>query len=340
MRKSMKKAAVAAGALCVLAMTGHAPARAQTAPKEITINVGFGAGGVYHTMAMLLSRHMGRYLPGNPTVVVKAMPGAGSLLAANHIANIAPRDGSTLAVIGGGTILEPLFGNKQARFDPRELNWIGSSSSETYVCVSMAGSKVDKIEDARQVSLQTGSTGRGSRTHAYPEALNELIGTKYKVVAGYQGLTDIHLAMERDELNALCGWGYSSIFSQKPDWLAQKRINILVQFARAKHPDLEDVPLVFDLLRTDADKAAMRMLVIDALVAWPLVAPPKLPADALAALKKAYTSALADPALLTEAKQLKLMIDPVSSEDIHQAVNEVAASPPDVVARARALTGM
>jgi tripartite-type tricarboxylate transporter receptor subunit TctC len=316
------------------------PALAEFAPKEITINVGFGAGGVYHTMAMLVSRHMGRHLPGQPPVVVKAMPGAGSLLAANHIANIAPKDGSTLAVIGGGTILEPLFGNKQARFDPRDLNWIGSTSSETYTCAAMADSKVSRIEDAIREPLQAGSTGRGSRTFTYPEALNDLVGTKIKVVTGYQGLTDIHLAMERGELNALCGWGYSSIHSQKPDWLAQKRIHILVQFARAKHPDLPQVPLIFDLLANERDKAAMQLLVIDALVAWPLVAPPKIPAEALTALKKAYGAALADPALLAEAKQLKLIIEPVSGEEIEQAVKEVASSPPEVVERARALTGM
>lgn len=316
------------------------PALAQYAPREITINVGFGAGGVYHTTGMLLSRHMGRYLPGQPTMVVKAMPGAGSLLATNHIANIAPRDGTMLAIIGGGMILEPLLGNKQARFDPRDLNWIGSTSSETYACVAMKESTVTGIEDATRIPLQVGTTGRGSRTSTYPEALNELIGTKFKVISGYQGLTDIHLAMERNELNALCGWGYSSIFSQKPDWLTQKRINILVQFARTKHSDLQDVPLVFDLLKSERDKAAMRMLVLDSLVAWPLVAPPKIPADALAALNKAYAAALVDPALLAEAKQLKLIIEPVSGAEIQQAVNEVASSPPDVVERARALSGL
>ena len=323
-----------------MALAVAAPAQAQSQPREIAINVGFGAGGVYHTMAMTLSRHMGRYLPGNPTIVVRTMPGAGSILAANHIANVAPKDGSMLAVIGGGTILEPLFRNAEAKFDPAKLNWIGSTSSETYTCVVWKETGVTKLQDMIERPLNAGSTGRGSRTNTYGAALNELLGTKIKLVQGYRGMNDIHLAMERRELDAVCGWGYSSIFSQKPDWLKDDKINILLQFAREKHPDLPHVPLIFDVLKTERDKAAMQLLVLDSYVAWPLVAPPGVPAETIATLRKAYMAVLTDPTLLAEAKQLQLGIAPVPGEDIQKVVQEVMASPAEVIENARKLSGL
>lgn len=329
-----------AGALALSCMLMSGAANAQSIPREIAINVGFGAGGVYHTMAMTLSRHMGRYLPGQPTIVVRTMPGAGSLLAANHIANVAPRDGSVLAVIGGGTVLEPLFGNAEAKFDPTKLSWIGSTATETYTCVFWGETNATRIEDAIERQLVVGSTGRGSRTHTYPAALNELLGTKFKVVAGYRGMTDIHLGIERRELDGVCGWGYSSIPSQKPDWLKDNKINITLQFARAKHPELPKVPLIMDVLKSEQDKAAMQLLLLDSFVAWPLVGPPGMPAETLATYRKAYRAALADPQLLAEAKQLQLVIEPVTGEEIETFVKEVAASPPAVVQRARTLSGM
>ncbi len=324
----------------VLSLLATSSGYAQPSSREIAVNVGFGAGGVYHTMAMLLSRHMGRYLPGQPTIVVRTMPGAGSLLAANHIANVAPRDGSMLAVIGGGTVLEPMFGNPEAKFDPPKLSWIGSTATETYVCAFWRETNASRIEDAIERQLVVGSTGRGSRTHTYPAALNELLGTKFKVVAGYRGMTDIHLAIERRELDGVCGWGYSSIPSQKPDWLKEQKINITLQFARAKHTELPSVPLIMDLMKAEQDKAAMQLLLLDSYVAWPLVGPPGLQAETLAMLRTAYRATLADPKLLAEANQLQLLIDPVAGEDIQKFVQAVSASPSAVIQRARTLSGL
>ncbi|MDB5572190.1 MAG: tripartite tricarboxylate transporter family receptor [Hyphomicrobiales bacterium] len=333
------------GGLLAAALLGLAPApgsaQAQTAPlKEITINVGFGAGGVYHTMSMLLSRHLGKFMPGQPPVVVKTMPGAGSILAANYLYNVAPKDGSALGSIGGGTILEPLFRNAEAKYDPAKFNWIGTTSSETYTCVGWRASPIEKITDATQREMVAGSTGRGSRTYTYASALNDLLGTRIKIVTGYRGMTDIHLAMERGELDSVCGWGYSSIFSQKPDWIRDNKIRILLQFGYAKNPDIPDVPLVLDVLQNDRDRAAMRLMVLDALIAWPLVAPPGVPAERVAELRKAYDTALKEPALLAEAKQLQLVIAPVSGEEIAKAVAETMATPRDVVDHARKLSGL
>ncbi len=335
---------VSAVALCALGLdmcVNMGAAQAQTPPlKDISIAVGFGAGGVYHTMSMLLSRHMGKYMPGQPTMVVKSMPGAGSILAANYLYNVAPKDGSVLGAIGGGTILEPLFRNADAKYDPAKFNWIGSTSSETYTCVGWRASPIESIMDATQREMVSGSTGRGSRTYTYASALNDLLGAKIKIVTGYRGMTDIHLAMERGELDSVCGWGYSSIFSQKPDWLRDNKIRILLQFGYRKNPDIPDVPLVLDLLKSDRDRAAMRLLVLDALIAWPIVAPPGVPAERVADLRKAYVAALADPALLAEARQLQLVIAPVSGEEITAAVRETMATPREIVDHARKLSGL
>ena len=330
----------AAGALALMGFAVATPAHAQSGSREVAINVGFGAGGIYHTMAVLLSRHMGRHIPGQPAIVVRTMPGAGSLLAANHIANLAPRDGSTLAVIGGGTILEPLFGNPDAKFEPTKLNWIGSTSTETYTCAFWHEADARKIEDATRRELVVGTTGRGSRTHTLPTALNELLGAKFKVVAGYRGMADIQLAMERRELDGVCGWAYSAIPSQKPEWLRDNKISITLQFARTRHAELLNVPLITDLLDTEADKAAMQLLLVDSFVAWPLVAPPGLTPENVSALRTAYRAALADPRLLAEASQLQLGIAPVTGEDIAQFVQEVSSSPDAVVQRARRLSGL
>jgi tripartite-type tricarboxylate transporter receptor subunit TctC len=327
----------AALAAIFLAPLAGAPAFSQ--PREVSINVGFGVGGVYHTMAMALGRHMGRHMPGQPNMVVRAMPGAGSLLAANHIANVAPRDGSTLAVIGGGAVLEPLFRNPDAKFDPAKLNWIGSTSTEHFVCVVMRDSNIKSIEDLRNREVAVGSTGRGSRTYTYPAALNQLLGARFRIVTGYRGMTDIHLAMERRELDSVCGWGYSSVPSQKPDWLKESKINILLQFATKPHPEV-DAPIIFDVLKDERDKAAMRLLILDSYVAWPIVAPPGVPAETVAGLRRAYQATMGDPAFLAEAKQLRLVIDPVKGEDLQSFVEAVSATPREIVDHARKLSGL
>ena len=330
----------AAAALSPALFFPPSKAQAQTPPKELNIIVGFGAGGVYHTMSMLMSRHMGRKMPGQPPAVVRVMPGAGSVLAANYLSNVAPADGSVIGAIGGGLILEPMFRNPEAKYDPARFNWIGTSSSETYTCVAMKTKGVEKIAQVVETPLAAGSTGRGSRTFTYASALNDLVGAKFKIISGYRGMTDIHLAMERGELDAVCGWGYSSIHSQKPDWLRDDRINILLQFGYRKNPQIPDVPLVTDILKNEDDKAAMRLLVLDALIAWPMVAPPGVSKENVAMLRRAYMEALADPALQAEAKQLKIAVEPVSGEDIEAAIGSALKTPQAVIEHARKLSGL
>lgn len=323
--------ALTLGAFCLVA-----PANAQN-QSQLNIVVGFGAGGLYHNTGVILSRHMGKYLPGNPTIVVRTMPGAGSIVAANHVANVAPKDGTTLGIIGGNTILEPLFGNDKAQFDPRTLRWIGSMSTAINLCTVWHGTPVKTLEDMKQHELVAGSTGRGSRTYDYPVALNALFGTKFKVISGYTGLTQLHPAMERGEVQSICGWGWDGIMAQRPDWMRDGKIRILVQMAFQKHPNLPDVPLILDLMKNETERNAMRLLVLDTLIAWPLVAPAGTPDAKIAELRQAFVKAMEDPVLIEETRKSARSWDYVTGERIEGAIAEAFNSSPDVIALARKL---
>ncbi len=307
-----------------------APCLAQQS-QQINIIVGFGAGGLYHNTGVLLSRHMGKYLPGNPAIVVKTMPGAGAIVASNHVANVAPKDGATLGIVGGATILEPLFGNKFAQYDPRTLRWIGSMSTAVNLCTVWHETPVKTLEDMKTTVLVAGSTGRGSRTYDYPTALNALLGTKFKVISGYTGLTQLHPAMERGEVQSICGWGWDGIMAQRPDWLRDSKVRILVQMAYEKHPNLPDIPLILDLMKTENERQAMRLIVLDTLVAWPLIAPAGTPDVKVRELRDAFNRAMQDPAMIEDTKKSARSSDVVTGERIEQAIREVYATVPEVV---------
>ncbi len=324
------------------ALSVSAPAAAQqdSGKRQVSITVGFPAGGTYHAITMLISRHMGRHLAGNPNIIVQPKPGAGSLVAANYIANVAPKDGTALGVVGGGVILEPLFGNKKAQFDPRKLNWLGSISTETSICAVWHASKAKTLADAQAHQVVAGSSGRGSRTWTYPTAMNNTLGTKFKVIAGFKGASGIEQAWQNGEVDSFCGYGWGGIVARHPDWIRDKKFNAIAQFGYTKNKDLPDVPLILDLMKTDKDRAAMKLLVVDTYVAWPMIAPPGVPAATLASLRKAYLDTLADKALLAEAAKLRFEVDPVKGVDIQSRVSEVYASPKDVISHAKKISGL
>lgn len=322
------------------ATAGPAFGQAAAGDKPVTIVVGYGSGGLYHTTSLMLSRHMGRFLPGKPSIIVKPMPGAGSLVATNYIANVAPKDGSVLGMVGGGTVLEPLFGNDKAKFDPRSFGWLGSTSTETNVCAIWHSVPIASLEDAKKRQVIAGSTGRGSRTLSYPNALNEMAGTRFKIVTGYRGGVEITRAMESGEAEAYCGWSWGSIKMRSADWVKDGKLRFLVQFGYEKVRDLPNVPAVLDLLKTDRDRAAMKVLLIDTYIAWPLMTPPGLPRDKVAALRRAYMAVHRDPALLADAARLKIEIAPVSGEDLQNAIAKLYETPKDVVDYARKIAGL
>jgi tripartite-type tricarboxylate transporter receptor subunit TctC len=310
------------------------------AAQTVTITVGFGAGGLYQITSQAIAQHMGQYLPGHPTVVVQTKPGAGGLLAANYIANLAPKDGSALAVLGGGNVLEPLFGNEAAQFDPRKLVWLGTIDTAVNLCAVWHTVPVNSLKDAMKREVIAGSTGRGSRTTTYPNALNATLGTKFKIVSGYPGGQELTNALERGEIESYCGIAYSSLVARSPDWLRDKKLRFIGQFGYHTIPQTPEAPLILDLMKNQRDRDAMSVLVIDTLIAWPMVAPGGMPKDAEANLRRAYMQTLKDPGFLQEMARIKFDVNPVPGEKLEAEINRIYSLPKDVIQYAKELSGL
>ena len=316
-----------------MALVATAPlaVRAEPAPffqgKQITIVVGFTTGGTYDATARLFARHLGKHLAGNPAVIVRNMPGSGSLVATLHLYNAAPRDGTTLAVIGGGVVLEPLLGNPQATYDARRFNWIGGRTKDNIVCATWNRVPVRTMADVTKRETVVGATGPGSRTLTHPRAFNELLGTKFKIVSGYPGGSEITLAVERGEVEGYCGWTVGSIVNRASNWLHDGTLTLLAQFTR----DLPKVPVARDLVQTETGKRAIDFLSADVVLAWPLVAPPDLPMERVKELRTAFLAMMNDPELRAEAAKLKLETEPVGGQEMQDLVAELYGSPPDVI---------
>jgi tripartite-type tricarboxylate transporter receptor subunit TctC len=274
--------------------------------KTITLYVGFSPGGGYDTYARTVARHMGRHIPGNPGFVVKNRPGAGTLVLTNELYNVLPKDGTAMGVIARGTAMEPLMGNKKAKFDPRKFNWIGSANNEVSICVAWHTVPVKNIQDLRTRGLVVGGTGPGADTDAFPKLMNNILGAKLKLITGYPGGTDINLAMERGEVEGRCGWSWSSAKSRKPEWIKNNKIRVLAQMSLEKHPDMPDVPLIMDFTDDPDDKKALEVIFARQVMGRPFVAPPGVPADRVKALRDAFMAVMNDPAYLADANKQKL----------------------------------
>jgi len=318
------------GVSLALAIAAPTPSHAQPffQGKQVTIVVGFTSGGTYDATARLIARHLGRHLAGNPGVVVRNMPGSGSLVATLNLYNTAPKDGTVLGVVGGGVVIEPLLGNPQAKYDARRFNWIGGRTKDNLVCATWNKVPVRTMADVTRRETVVGATGPGSRTLTHPKAFNELLGTKFKVVTGYPGGNEITLAMERGEVEGYCGWTVGSIMNRAAHWLTDGTITLLAQFTR----DLPKVPVARDMMPTEIGRKVIDFLSADAVLAWPLMAPPGLPAERVEELRKGFLAAMNDPELKAEATKLKLEIAPVTGTEMQALVDQVYASPPEVTA--------
>jgi tripartite-type tricarboxylate transporter receptor subunit TctC len=306
--------------------------------RQVTIVVGYGPGGSASFYAQALAHQMGRFLPGNPSFVVQHVPGAGGLLAANNIYNNTPRDGTVFAITGRTIGIEPLIGNPNAKFDGRKLGWLGTANVETTTCLSWHTSPVKTLDDAMSKVLVVGGTGADATDVVFPKAVNKLVGTKFKVVIGYQSSAEMNLAMERGELEGNCGLGWTIVKLRKPEWLAEHKINILFQMALRKHPDLPDVPLISDYARTPQDRQVFEVLFAPQEMGRPFFAPPDVPPERLAALRKAFEQTLHDPQFLAEADKLGLEVQHGGGEAIDRLLARVYATPKDVIERVKAVT--
>jgi tripartite-type tricarboxylate transporter receptor subunit TctC len=327
-----------AGAAALLATLPISSACAQ-APADfykgrtVDLQIGYSVGGGYDLYARMLARHLGRHIPGNPTVIPRNMEGAGSLRLANWLYTAAPKDGTSIGATSRGMAFDPLLGATGAQFDAARFNWIGSANDEVSVCVAWHTTGFTTFDDLMKKELLIGGTGPGDDTIQFGKVLSGVLGAKLKIIAGYPGGNDAVLAMERGELQGRCGWSYSSIKAAHPDWLAQKKIAILVQFALAKHPELPDVPLITDLARNEDQQKLLKFVFARQVMGRPYLAPPGLAPATVAALRRAFMATMADKEFLADAERSKLEITPVSGERIQELVTELYKTPPELTKR-------
>ena len=306
------------------------------AGKTVQMIIGFGPGGGYDLWGRTVARHIGKHLPGKPQVVPQNMPGAGSFVAISHLYSVAPKDGTALGIIARDAALGPLTGAPGARFDATKLSWIGTPTKETNVCIAYHTAKVKTAQDLFAQELIVGDTGPGTGTRAYPKALNELIGTKFKVVGGFPSSVEVFLAMERGEVEGICE-SLDSVRNRRPDWIPKKTISVLFQGGAAPDPELKDVPFVLDLARTAEQRQAIEFLYAGQGIGRPFVAPPGLPPDRLKMLRDAFNATMKDEEFLAEAQKSKLDVDPEDGEHLAGLIARIYATPKPIVDRIGAL---
>ncbi len=335
-RPPMLPAAPLIALLLVAGATSAAGQGESLAGRSVQMIIGFGPGGGYDLWGRTVGRAIGRHLPGHPNVVPQNMPGAGSYVAASYIYNIAPKDGSVLGIIARDAALGPISGAAGARFDPVRLSWIGTPTKETNVCIAYRTAAVKTVQDLFAKPLILGDTGPGTGTRSYPKALNELIGTKFKLVGGFPASSDVFLAMERGEVEGICE-SLDSIKIRRPDWIATKTISILFQGGAAPNPELKDVPFVRDLARGEEQKQAIEFLYAGQGIGRPFVAPPDLPSDRLAMLRAAFDATMKDPDFIAEARASKLELEPEDGEHLAALIAKIYATPKPIVDKVTAL---
>ena len=307
--------------------------------KTVTLYLGYPPGGAYDIYARLIGRHLTRHMPGNPQFVVRHKPGAASLNLANELYTVLPRDGSVIGMFARSVALGRLLGREGTNYDPVALNWIGSANNEVSVCAVWHGVGVRTTEEFLARPLVFAANAPGAESDVYPTILNNLLGTRFKVVAGYPGVNDLTLALERGEADARCGWSWGAVKAAKPDWLRENKIYVAVQFAATKHPELPDVPLVTELARSDRTRAALDLILTQQAMGRPFAAPPNVPAVRVAALRRAFAYTLTDPEFLAEADKLALEISLVEGETLQAMVERMFQEPRDVVEEARRAIG-
>jgi tripartite-type tricarboxylate transporter receptor subunit TctC len=319
---------------CCLAPSSATQA-AETIEHPITIYVAGTAGGGIDLFARLVGRHLGHHIPGNPTVTVQDMPGAGGIRAANFLAQQAPRDGTAMTTFANGPIIEPLIGARNPGYDASQFTWVGALTKDVGLCISWGASPFKTIDDVRKNQMVVAGTGAGSETDTWPIILNELLGTKFKVVTGYLGSQETILAIERGEAHGRCIFSLSALKTAKPDWLPEKKINILLQVGLEKSPEFPDVPLLLDLLKTDADRQMVELLVGATAMARPFAAPPGLPEATATLLRRAFDATTKDPEFLADAQKIKADISPTTGEDVQKIVARIYATPKPVIERVK-----
>jgi tripartite-type tricarboxylate transporter receptor subunit TctC len=302
--------------------------------KTITVVTSTGAGGSYDTLARAISRHMPRHLEGRPTMIVQNMPGGGNVLATNHMYNIAAKDGTALATINNAIPLHQVLDGRGVRYDVRKFNWLGSTGNSNSVTTVWHDAGIKAIQDVMQKEVILGGTGPASSIVIFPAVMNNVLGTKFKIVTGYKSSAAVDLAMERGEIKSRAG-SYESIYSQHPDWISGKKVVFLVQVGAKREKSLPDVPLLTELARNDEQRQVLQLVSSPILLGRPYLAPPGVPATRVAQLRKAFDDTMKDPEFVAEAKKRRIDLAPMTGDEVAKVVDDTINASADVVARAK-----
>ena len=303
--------------------------------RNVSMMIGFSAGSGYDIYARLLARYMGRYIPGRPNIVAQNLPGAGSLRAAQYVASVAPKDGSVLGTMSRSLPVEPLIGD--AKFDGRAFTWIGNIANNNSLCATWHDSSVKTWQDAMTKPFVLGGEGPGADLDNFALILKNMFGAKVKLVSGYPGGTEVNLAVERRELDGRCGWSWDSIKSTRPDWIRDKKINLIVVFALERVAGIgSDVPLILDKATSDEQRQVLRVHLAGQAFGRPFFAAQGIPEDRKAALRAAFDATMKDPEFVAEAEKLRLEVSPMTGAEIERVLGEVYALPKELIDKARA----
>ena len=306
--------------------------------RTVTVVVGSNAAGGYDTFARAVARYMGKHIPGNPTLIVRNMPGAGGMTAANFLYNNADKDGSVIGLVQNNTPFEPLFGTKEARYDPVRFNWLGSPSVETAMVLLWHAAPVNSLAELKAREVAVGVSGANSTPAFFTRLLNATLGTRMKPINGYPGQNDVLLAMERREIDGHPSAFFSSVRSTRPTWLRDKTAKAIVQYGAEKLSELPDVPFAPDLVENDGDRLVMQAAFAPLALGRPLLMPPGVAAARVAALRAAFAATMTDPDFLAEGERVGLGLNaPRSGEQIQEVVERAYQSPPRVIDRLRQL---
>lgn len=322
----------AAFAAC-LGCAGSAIAEDFYAGKSIQLIIASESGGGFDTYSRALSRSLPKHIPGQPSIVVQYMPGATGIVAANHLYNIAAKDGTVIGALSNSNLLEPLFGNKNAKYDPRKFSWLGSIGRQRAICVTWYTSPIKSWDDAKTRVVNVSATGATSNNATLPRLLNHLTGTQFKVIIGYS-TSGMRLAMEKGEVEGICGLSYQTLIASAPQWFKDNHLNIIGQIGIGDSPFLPGVPNVLDLVSNQTDHEALALLVLPQEMGRPHVAPPGIPADRLQILRKAFDETMTDPEFLADAKKMQMMIEPMTGSEMDALIKKAYDTPKPVVARA------
>lgn len=302
--------------------------------RTLTIVVSYAPGGGYDFYSRLLSRHLGNHIPGKPSVIVQNMPGAAGIVATNHVYAAAPKDGTVIAAVDQNIPMFQLLGGEGVRFDVAKFNWLGNIASANGLVMAWHDSGIKTLDDAKAKAVPIGTTGANDDAYVYAKVLNATLGTKFTIVSGYNGTSAVNMAIERGEVSAMGRATYFGFLAQKPDWLRDRKVTLLVQLGFARQPELPDVPLLIDLMPDDEARQIAALVTLPTAIGYSHWLAPEAPADRVQILRAAYDATVKDPAFLADAEKQNLQVRPKTSTEIEALISRATATPEAIRRRA------